>query len=213
MIYHPVAKLAAAGIHDIMVVTGTHHMGAVVGTLGSGRRLGLEFTYRVQDNAGGIAEALGLARGFVGSDACVVILGDNIFQDDISPFVQRFVRQGRGARLVLREVPDPHRYGVAEMQHGKILNIEEKPANPRSALAVTGIYMFDSRVFGIIDTLRPSQRGELEITDVNNAYLRMGELECDLMQGWWTDAGTFPSLATANTLASGLTLPIFETDA
>lgn len=211
MIYHSVAKLAEAGLRDIMVVTGTHHMGSVVGTLGSGHSMGLDFTYRVQDAAGGIAQALGLTRRFVDGDRVVVLLGDNIFEESIRPFVERFREQASGARIVLCEVPDPQRYGVGEVRDGRLVGIEEKPAVPKSHLAVTGIYMFDSSVFDIIDTLVPSQRGELEITDVNNAYLRAGQLQHEIMEGWWTDAGTFPSLALANHLASSLTLPLFAT--
>ena len=243
MIYHPVAKLAAAGIRDILIVTGTEHMGAVVGVLGSGRALGLEFTYRVQDEAGGIAQALGLAEGFVGDGRCVVILGDNIFSADITPYVEHFRRQRAGARILLKRVPDPQRYGVAVVEEDeptgegprttaqvaegrlaeapepaikpvgprrRIIRIEEKPVHPKSDLAVTGIYMYDARVFDIIRTLRPSARGELEITDVNNTYLQMGELEYDILDGWWTDAGTHPSWALANQLAKDVVLPLFE---
>lgn len=226
MIYHPVAKLAAAGIHDILIVTGTEHMGSVVGVLGSGRVLGLEFTYRVQDEAGGIAQALSLAEGFVGDGRCVVILGDNIFSADIAPFVDRFRRQPAGARVLLKQVPDPQRYGVAVVENVKedsgdpaalrphrILRIEEKPVRPQSDLAVTGIYMYDSQVFEIIRTLHPSARGELEITDVNNAYLRQGQLEYDILDGWWTDAGTHSSWSLANRLARDMVLPIFEENA
>lgn len=220
MIYHPVAKLAAAGIHDILIVTGTEHMGSVVGVLGSGRALGLEFTYRVQDEAGGIAQALSLAEGFVGDGRCVVILGDNIFSADITPYVEHFRCQPAGARVLLKRVPDPQRYGVAVVEDvrgaarpQRILRIEEKPVHPQSDLAVTGIYMYDARVFDIIRSLRPSARGELEITDVNNAYLRRGELEYDILDGWWTDAGTHPSWSLANRLAKDVVLPIFEENA
>jgi glucose-1-phosphate thymidylyltransferase len=210
MIYHPVAKLAEAGIREILIVTGTEHVGAVVGTLGSGRQVGLEFTYRVQDEPGGIAEALGLARGFAGSDRLVVILGDNIFEDGIGPYVQRFAAQPRGARVLLKEVPDPERYGVAEVRDGRIVGIEEKPRQPRSGYAVTGIYMYDERVMEIVQGLRPSPRGELEITDVNNAYLAEGLLAHDVLRGWWTDAGTPVSYAYANRLAAEVRLPLFD---
>ncbi|BAS27967.1 sugar phosphate nucleotidyltransferase [Limnochorda pilosa] len=212
MIYHPIAKLAEAGVHDVLVVTGTEHMGDVVGLLGSGRALGMEFTYRVQDEAGGIAQALGLAEGFVGEDRCVVILGDNIFEESIAPYVERFAAQEEGARILLKEVPDPERYGVAEIEGERIAGIEEKPRRPKSAYSVTGVYMYDARVFDIVKTLRPSRRGELEITDVNNAYIRLGMLHYDILQGWWTDAGTPASLALANRLAEKLVLPVFEAD-
>ncbi len=213
MIYHPVSKLAEAGIREMRVVTGTEHMGSVVGTLGSGHQLGLEFTFRVQDEAGGIAQALSLAEGFVGNDLCMVILGDNIFEDSVAPYVERFARQGRGARVLLKEVPDPERFGVAEVVGDRIFSIEEKPKQPRSRFAVTGIYMYDPKVFSIIRTLEPSARGELEITDVNNAYLAKGALYYDVLKGWWTDAGTPRSLALANKLAEELTLPAIEVSA
>lgn len=209
MIYHPIGKLAEAGIRDILVVTGKEHMGAVVGTLGSGRDLGLELTYRVQDHAGGIAEALGLAESFVAGDKCVVILGDNVFEDGIAPHVRNYAGR-EGAMLLLKEVPDPGRYGVAEIEGGRIVSIEEKPARPKSPFCVTGIYMYDPAVFGVIRGLRPSARGELEITDVNNAYLAMGRLSFGMLSGWWTDAGTFESLALANNLAKNLALAVFE---
>ncbi len=200
MIYHPIRKLIETGIDEILIVTGVDHMGDVVTLLGSGREFGCRFTYKVQDEAGGIAQALGLAKNFsAGSPVCVV-LGDNIVQDSIRPFVERFMAQQKGARIVLKEVHDPHRYGVAEITHGKITGIQEKPQKPKSNLAVTGIYLYDYKVYDLISNLKPSARGELEITDVNNAYLTNGELEYDLLEGWWTDAGTFDSLQHANSL-------------
>jgi glucose-1-phosphate thymidylyltransferase len=211
MIYHPVAKLVDAGIRDILVVTGTDHMGAVVGTLGSGRPIGVEFTYRVQDGPGGIAEALGLARSFVGNDCCTVILGDNIFSDSIREPVAQFAADPQGAMVFLKDVPDPQRYGVAELRDARIVGIEEKPAHPKSAYCVAGIYLYDAGVMEIIQGLRPSARGELEITDVNNAYLRAGKLRHAVLSGWWTDAGTPASLALANRLACDVRLPLFET--
>lgn len=210
MIYHPVAKLAEAGIKDILIVTGTEHMGAVVGTLGSGRQLGLEFTYRVQDESGGIAQALSLAEGFVGDDTSVVILGDNIFEQPITSQVEGFCRQGCGARILLKEVPDPQRFGVAEIADDRIIGIQEKPARPKSNYAVTGIYMYDHQVFDIIRTLRPSARGEMEISDVNNRYIEDGLLSYEIMEGWWTDAGTPLSLALANRLSEHIVLSILE---
>jgi glucose-1-phosphate thymidylyltransferase len=204
MIFHPLGKLLRAGVRDVLVVTGTEHIGDVVGLLGSGADFGCEFTYKVQDRAGGIAEALGLAREFARGHRVVVILGDNVFEDEIASHVERFRLQTRGARLLLKRVEDAHRYGVAEFDGERILGIEEKPQHPKSDYCVTGIYMYDEQVFDIIAGLRPSARGELEITDVNNAYLASGELRCDVLTGWWTDAGTFESLARANQLVSAL---------
>ena len=198
MIFHPIHKLLGAGIRDILIVTGTEHMGDVVGLLGSGHEFECDFTYTVQDRAGGIAEALGLARDFARGDKICVLLGDNIFEDELGPSVERFARQGRGARVLLKEVTDPFRFGVAEIQGDRIVGIEEKPKQPKSNFCVTGIYMYDDRVFELVRGLKPSGRGELEITDVNNAYIARGELAFDVLDGWWTDAGTFESLARAN---------------
>lgn len=200
MIYYPIQKLLGAGIQEILIVTGIEHMGAVVSLLGSGHEFGCEFTYKVQDQAGGIAEALGLARHFAHDDSMAVILGDNIFQNEIGPFVDCFRQQGVGARLLLKQVEDPKRFGVADVQGQRIVGIEEKPSMPKSNFAVTGIYFYDSQVFDIIRELKPSHRNELEITDVNNAYLQRGQLYYDILPGWWTDAGTFPSLNLANQL-------------
>ena len=209
MIYHAVAKLVEAGLDDILVVTGTEHMGAVVGSLGSGHDLGIRLTYRVQDQPGGIAQALGLAAGFVGSEPFVVILGDNIFADPLGPVLEAYARQGGGARIVLKEVPDPQRYGVPVFEGGRLARIEEKPALPGSRYAVTGIYCYDAAALEIIPRLRPSGRGELEITDVNNAYLRRGALEYSVLEGWWTDAGTHASWQQANIYARDIILPLF----
>ena len=200
MIFHPVRKLTAAGIEEILVVTGVEHMGDVVTLLGSGKDFGCRFTYKVQDEAGGIAQALGLAENFAGQELICAILGDNIFADDIRAYVKAFREQGRGARLLLKQVHDPQRYGVAEVDGSRVVRIVEKPKKAKSDLAVVGIYFYDSQVFDIIRTLKPSARGELEITDVNNHYLRAGTLQCDRLTGWWTDAGTFDSLAAANEL-------------
>lgn len=204
MIFHSVNKLKQADIFDILVVTGKEHMGDVVSLLGSGSEMGVSFTYKVQDEAGGIAQALGLAEQFVGDDQMVVILGDNVFADDITPFVERFKHQQTGAKILIQKVPDPTRFGVPELEGERIVSIEEKPKNPKSDYAVTGIYMFDHHVFEIIRSLKPSARGELEITDVNNAYIERGELTFDVLTGWWTDAGTHASLARANELAKDL---------
>jgi glucose-1-phosphate thymidylyltransferase len=204
MIFHSVAKLKEADINNILIVTGKEHMGDVVNLLGSGREMGVNFTYKVQDEAGGIAQALDLAEHFVGNDQMIVILGDNVFEESIVPFVNNFRAQRSGAKILIQEVQDPQRYGVPELQGDKILSIEEKPNRPRSNFAVTGIYMYDSSVFGIVKTLKPSGRGELEITDVNNAYIEKNELTYDILQGWWTDAGTHASLAKANEFAKDM---------
>ncbi len=207
MIWHPLWKLREACIEEILIVTGTEHMGDVVALMGSGKDFGCRFTYKVQDEAGGIAQALGLAENFAGGAPMCVILGDNIFQDSLKPEVDAFQRQGQGARILLKPVEDPQRYGVAEVKDGKVLGIEEKPKQPRSNFSVTGIYFYDAQVFDIIRTVKPSGRGEMEITDVNNAYISKGQLSFGTFQGWWTDAGTFPSLAHASQLASGEPLP------
>lgn len=204
MIFHAVNKLKEASIHDILVVTGKEHMGDVVSLLGSGREMGVTFTYKVQDEAGGIAQALGLAEQFVGGDRMVVILGDNVFSDSIVSYVEHFREQRSGAKILIKEVHDPQRYGVPELSGDKIISIEEKPQQPKSNYAVTGIYMYDSKVFEIIKNLKPSARGELEITDVNNAYIDNNELTYDVLQGWWTDAGTHASLTRANELAKDI---------
>jgi glucose-1-phosphate thymidylyltransferase len=203
MIIHPVRKLTEAGIDEILVVTGVEHMGDVVNLLGSGKEFGCRFTYKVQDEAGGIAQALGLAEQFARHDLIAVLLGDNIFQDPIGPTVRAFEAQGAGARLLLKQVHDPQRYGVAELEGSRVVRIVEKPKEPRSDLAVVGIYFYDPEVFAFIRTLEPSGRGELEITDVNNHYLSRGTLHADRLEGWWTDAGTFDSLQAANELVMG----------
>jgi len=200
MIFHPVKKLIEAGIREILIVTGTDHMGDVVGLLGSGKDFGCEFTYRVQDEAGGIAQALGLARRFGRGGRLAVILGDNIFERSIAPFADAYRSQKTGAKILLQEVDDPGRYGVAVTEGNRVVKIIEKPKQPPSRLAVTGIYFYDQSVYEIIDQLRPSGRGELEITDVNNAYIGRGDLSFDVLPGWWTDAGTFESLKHANDL-------------
>ncbi len=198
MIYHPVKKLREAGIREILVVTGVEHMGDVVNLLGSGREFDCEFTYRVQDEAGGIAQALDLGRNFIGSSRMVVLLGDNIFQASLEPFVRAFESCAEEAQILLKPVTDPQRYGVAVVEGSRVLNIEEKPERPRSDLAVTGIYFYASGVFDVISTLEPSGRGELEITDVNNHYVALDTMRWEQLPGWWTDAGTFDSLAMAN---------------
>ncbi|SFS38950.1 sugar phosphate nucleotidyltransferase [Paenibacillus sp. 453mf] len=200
MIYHSIGKLKEADIHDILIVTGRDHMGDVVNLLGSGYEFGVTFTYKVQDQAGGIAQALGLAENFARGESMVVILGDNVFSDDLTEYVSNFRKQGAGAKVLLQKVEDPERYGVAELEGNTIMSIEEKPKLPKSPYAVTGVYMYDSEVFDIVRTLKPSGRGELEITDVNNAYIEKGLLTYDILNGWWTDAGTHDSLSYANEL-------------
>lgn len=199
MIYYPIERLLEAGIKEILIVTGTDHMGDVVNLLGSGKDFGCRFTYKVQDEAGGIAQALGLAENFSGGDPMVVILGDNIFNFSLTDAIQAY--SGNGAHIMIKEVPDPSRYGVAEILGDKIVGIEEKPTNPKSNFCVTGIYMYDSNVFDYIRTLKPSGRGELEITDVNNHYIQSGKMTFSVLDGWWTDAGTPDSYKIANDLA------------
>jgi glucose-1-phosphate thymidylyltransferase len=203
MVHYPIGKLARAGIGDIMVVTGGPFAGDFLRLLGNGRDFGLrDLHYTYQEGEGGIADALGLAEHFADGGRVCVILGDNVFQDEIGAAVGRFMAQESGARIFLKEVDDPGRFGVAEVRGGRVLSIEEKPAAPKSRYAVTGVYMYDAEVFGIVRGLRPSGRGELEITDVNNAYLREGAMAYETLDGWWTDAGTFDSLLRAGNLAA-----------
>jgi glucose-1-phosphate thymidylyltransferase len=200
MIYYPIEKMTSAGIDEILIVTGVEHMGDVVSLLGSGKDFGCRFTYKVQDEAGGIAQALALAEGFAQKEAIVVILGDNIFQVGLKEYADKFRARGAGAKVLLKEVDNPSRFGVAEIVGDKVVGIEEKPENPKSNYIVTGIYFYDSSVFDIIKKLKPSARGELEISDVNNAYITKGQLTYDILDSWWTDAGTFESLNKANEL-------------
>lgn len=200
MVYHPLKKLTGAGIHDILLVSGTEHMGDFVELLGSGREHGCSLTYRVQDEAGGIAQALGLAATFCRESRCAVILGDNIFLDPLGPFLAQADARPNDAWVTVKQVHDPNRYGVAELQGDRILGIEEKPQNPKSDWAVAGIYLYPPDVFEVIKTLKPSRRGELEITDVNTYYIREGRLGYHKLTGYWTDAGTLESLDVANHL-------------
>ncbi len=203
MIFYPLQTLINAGITDILLVTGGPHAGDFLRLLGDGREFGLtHLNYTYQEGEGGIAAALALAEHFADGDRLCIILGDNLIEGSIAPAVERFRRQSRGARILLKEVPDAERFGVAELRGGRVVGIEEKPARPKSPHAVTGIYLYDARVFDAIRTLRPSARGELEITDVNNWYLDRGELACELLDGWWTDAGTFDSLHRAGNLVA-----------
>lgn len=210
MIHYPIQQLVHAGIRDILVVTGGDHAGDFLKLLRNGQDFGLEhLRYAYQDGEGGIAEALGLAEHHAGGEPIVVLLGDNIFQDPIAPAVAAFRRDPVGARLLLKEVTDPERFGVATLTDGRITEIVEKPSHPASRLAVTGCYMYDSRVFEIIHTLEPSSRHELEITDVNSHYVAWGELEHSIVGGWWTDAGTIPSLhRAAGLVASDRSNPV-----
>jgi glucose-1-phosphate thymidylyltransferase len=203
MIYHPIEKLLEAGVQDILIVTGVEHMGDVVSLLGSGKDFNCKFTYKVQDEAGGIAQALSLAEDFTGKDRVVVILGDNVFEDSLSSFAETFQKQKGGARVLIKEVSDPERFGVVEIDKGKVVSIEEKPKKPKSNYVITGIYFYDHYVFEVIRGLKPSARGEYEISDVNRAYMKKGKLTYDILSGWWTDAGTFESLERAALLSEG----------
>ena len=201
MIYYPLETLVHAGLRDILIVTGGNSAGEFLRLLGNGRAFGLKHVhYTYQEGEGGIAQALSLAEDFADGDKLVVILGDNIVEQDIRPFVERFRKQKVGARLLLKKVDDPERFGVAQINGKKIVRIVEKPKRPKSPYIVTGIYMYDNQVFDIIRTLKPSARAELEITDVNNRYLEKSLLEYDFLDGFWTDAGTFESLLRANLL-------------
>jgi len=203
MIYYPIETLVDAGIKDILLVTGGNHAGEFLRLLGNGHHFGLKhINYTYQEGEGGIADALKLAEHFAEGQKTVVILGDNIVEKSIKKYVDNFAGQGQGARLLIKEVEDPWRFGVAEIKNKKIISIKEKPKKPKSNYIVTGIYMYDAAVFGIAKKLKPSGRGELEITDVNNAYLKIGTLEYDILEGWWTDSGTFDSLLKANNLVA-----------
>ena len=201
MIYYPLQALVNAGIRDILIVTGGNNAGDFLRLLGNGKEFGLQHVnYTYQEGEGGIAAALDLAEYFSEGQKICVILGDNIIETNIRRTVQTFEKQERGAMIMLKEVSDAHRFGVPEIRGKRIVRIEEKPKDPSSNYAVIGIYMYDPDVFRIIKTLKPSHRGELEITDVNNEYIRRGTLTCDYLEGWWTDAGTFDSLLRASNL-------------
>jgi glucose-1-phosphate thymidylyltransferase len=203
MVYYPIEKLVAAGIREIMLVTGGPFAGDFLKLLGNGRQFGLrDLHYTYQEGEGGIAEALGLCEQFVESDRVCVILGDNIFAGSLGNGVEEYMKQKSGARVFLKEVHDPQRFGVADVKDGKIVGIEEKPKKPKSKYAVTGVYMYDEQVWKVIKTLKPSGRGELEITDVNNYYAKQGTLTYDVLEGFWSDAGTFESLLRANNLVA-----------
>jgi glucose-1-phosphate thymidylyltransferase len=201
MIYYPIECLINAGIEEIMIVTGGNDAGDFLRLLGNGSEFGLQdIYYTYQHGEGGIADALRLAEHFADGEKIVVVLGDNLIENNIRAAVGSFFAQGKGAKILLKEVPDPQRFGVAEIRDGRLVRIVEKPKTPISRLAVIGIYMYDRQVFEIIKTLKPSERKELEITNVNNAYLAQGTLTYDVLDGWWTDAGTFESLQRASQL-------------
>jgi glucose-1-phosphate thymidylyltransferase len=200
MVYHPLKKMTGAGLREVLLVSGTEHMGDFVELLGSGKDYNCRLTYRVQDEAGGIAQALGLAELFCTNARCVVILGDNIFHDSLRPMIAESDKHPDWAWVALKKVHDPNRYGVAELAGNKVVGIEEKPLRPKSDYAVAGIYIYPSDVFDVIRTLKPSARGELEITDVNRYYLAQGRLGYSFLEGYWTDAGTLDSLDVANEL-------------
>ena len=194
MIIYPLQKLLDAGIKEILIVSGPEHSGHFLRLLGSGREFNVKFTYEVQDTAGGIAQALALAEDFADGNNVAAILGDNIFEDNLSAEIKSFEH---GAKIFLKRVPDANRFGVAEIKDSSVVGIEEKPENPKSNYAVTGCYLYDSAVFDIIRKLKPSARGEYEITDVNNAYISKGLMQHAIIQGFWSDAGTFESLFKA----------------
>ncbi len=203
MIYYPIQALANAGVEEVMLVTGGNSAGDFLKLLGNGKEFGLKrLNYTYQDGEGGIADALRLAEHFADGESVCVILGDNIIEGNILHAAKAFRQQEKGAKILLKEVKDPQRFGVPVLEGKRVVKIEEKPANPRSSYAVTGIYFYDAAVFDIIKTLKPSGRGELEITDVNNAYIAAGTLTWDVLDGWWTDAGTVESLFVANQLVS-----------
>jgi glucose-1-phosphate thymidylyltransferase len=203
MIYYPIQSLINAGIDDILIVTGGNNAGDFLRLLGNGKEFGLKhINYTYQEGEGGIAEALGLAEFFAAGQKICVVLGDNLIEKSIRKAVKAFQRQKEGAKILLKKVPDPQRFGVPELKGDRITRIEEKPKQPKSQYAVIGIYLYDATVFEMIKTLQPSGRGELEITDVNNRYIEKGLMTWDILEGWWTDAGTFESLLRANQLVS-----------
>jgi len=203
MIYYPIQTLINAGIDDILIVTGGNNAGDFLKLLGNGKEFGLKhINYTYQEGEGGIAEALRLAEFFASGERICVVLGDNIIEKNIGKAAENFRKQKGGAKILLKEVPDPQRFGVAELKGDRIARIEEKPKEPKSQYAVVGIYLFDQQVFDAIKTLKPSDRGELEITDVNNRYIEKGLMTWDILEGWWTDAGTFESLLRANQLVA-----------
>ncbi len=203
MIYYPIRTLVNAGIDEILIVTGGNNAGDFLKLLGNGKEFGLKhINYTYQEGEGGIAAALSLAEFFADNGKIIVVLGDNIIENNIKKAVEAFKEQQKGARIMLKKVPDPQRFGVPVFEGDRIIGVEEKPLAPKSSYAVIGIYMYDSGVFDFIKTLKPSERGELEITDVNNFYIREGEMKWDVLDGWWSDAGTFESLQYAGNMVA-----------
>lgn len=203
MIYYPIQTLVNAGITDIMIVTGGNSAGDFLKLLGNGKAFGLKhLNYAYQEGEGGIAAALALVEHFAAHEPVCVVLGDNIIEGNIRTAADSYREQNQGAKILLKKVPDPQRFGVPELDGPRVVQIEEKPLHPKSEYAVIGVYMYDARVFEIIRTLKPSGRGELEITDVNNAYIERGEMSWDELEGWWSDAGTFESLLHASNLVA-----------
>jgi glucose-1-phosphate thymidylyltransferase len=203
MIYYPIQTLINAGIDDIMIVTGGNFAGHFLQLLGNGKEFGLKhLNYTYQEGEGGIADALSLVEHFADDESICVVLGDNLIENNIKQAKEDYEKQNSGAKILLKKVHDPNRFGVPELDGEKVLNIVEKPKNPKSDYAVIGIYFFDNTVFDIIKTLQPSDRGELEITDVNNHYINRGEMTWNELDGWWTDAGTFQSLRHASNLVA-----------
>ncbi len=199
LIYYPLQAMAAAGVRDVLITTNPEHAGHFIQLIGSGREFGLKVAYELQEEAGGLAQAVGLARTFVGNDKVLVLLGDNIFTQNLRPAVERFSTQDRGAVIFGVEMEHPEQYGVIEMDGERVVEIEEKPSQPKSNLIQTGIYMYDERVWSFMDQLKPSARGELEITDLNNIYVHEGTMRCETLDGYWIDAGTsYDELLSAN---------------
>ncbi len=212
MIFNPIKQLISVGIKDILIVTSREHMGALVNLLGSGGEFGCSFTFKVQDEPKGIADALLLGENFAGRDSIVVILGDNIASHSIKPYVEKFNKQKVGAKVLIKEVNEPHLFGIAALDEKKIIKIQEKPDKPESNYAVIGIYMYDNNVFDIIRKMDFSPRGELEITSVNNEYIQKNQLTYDILRGYWTDAGTFETFRLANEILFNIDNKIISGD-
>lgn len=208
MLEHPILKLTEAGIRDIVIVVGKEHAGLLMDHLGSGKDYSCKFTYKIQDEAGGIAQALYLCKEFVGQEDCCVILGDNMFQDKLDEFIKDFqfhkTTTGRKHMVILKQVPDAHRFGVASLENGELTEIIEKPTEPKTNLAVTGIYFYSPEVFDAIATLKPSKRKELEITEANDFFIKQRTMAYSEFKGWWSDSGTHPSYIRANELVRGI---------
>ncbi|MBU1037206.1 NTP transferase domain-containing protein [Patescibacteria group bacterium] len=203
VIYYTLEKMAQAGIKDVLITTGAEHSGEFLNLLRSGKEFGLQISYEVQDEPRGLSDAVSLAEDFADNKKILVILGDNVFSHDLRPAVEKFKQQEKGAMIFAIPMKNPSQYGVVEIKEGKVVSLEEKPKNPKSDLVQTGIYMYDNQVFNLIKTLKPSTRGELEITDLNNLYLKQGQLSCEIMSGWWVDIGTsFDELYRANKLVA-----------